>query len=873
MANNAQRQAELDALNTEDAEDPNAPQASGYAFPPGGESGKIATVDIPTPKESTTTLAPLKFKPDRKAELAAMDAEDAAQPPGSPPDITSAVSSALMPQADQHLPYDPNGIVDKYKDMGDFMRMPSLWKEVTRSPMALLGMIGSDADSFEKIIQKNYPKITIRHDEDGNILMKDPEDKKKEYIFKRNSFQQGDAIRALMGAGLGIGGSIAGAGAAAVGTALAPEALLGAAASAPAWLSGTGTAILNQYALSKLRSLAGGAPVSPWEIIGAAGLHMGFGKAHQWWRGPEPGPQTAQQLSQNAVAAARGSSAATDSVLGQMQPNPTVVQAADRLGVGDSLTPGQASGNPIFQQMSATAMGDEGDKVRVNALRRVSDAFEKGIKAGDGPGSQDAIEAIRKNSEEMLAESAEGVKNAYKPETTGIPNDVPTPVNNLIAKIDAKIASYKGADVPRDLMRIRARLVPAAERVAAGTESAASKVPIETIRVGHGSQAIRPVTDAEAALFAAQRNEGRLALRGGVDTLQDSDQITKYGRFRTSPIAEAPRTSPQARPAPEWGVVDDVMKDLGASSKGKPPYKSLQASGVLGDFLKAGKIDQQLAADAVSPGAGAKFVAAQLAHQEHLALKSAYRDVMANVAKRGLAGEVLPAIGLLGNGVPDAYNKAMSVMRPKDRVTATLAGMYQFIKESATGDTMMDARKYVSFMDGLERNEASKNALYRHLPDAFKQTMKDTYDVTKAILESSRITPGAFEHEFKDRLSPMDRLKSAATAIPKAIGFVAMKLPAAFGFDVAGDLIGKPDPLQPLVRKILTSPLAKEVMRRQVAGVPMSDGFVRNFMGSAPVRAFMAAAPQLARASQAQRFDYMRNALGNTKFNEQEAGK
>lgn len=794
MGATAQQQAELDALDWADAIDPNSPRVR-QDIPAAGD-GKIATVDFPA--TGTSDLAPLTFKstavgaptPAQQAELDALDAADAKSASSNADadpdaiDIPQHVSAALMPAADAHLPYDPNAVADKYKDMGDFMRMPSIWKDFSSNPMSALGLIGSDADSFEKIIKKNYKGIDIRKEKDGSLVMHDyaDPDPKKEYVFKKGSFQQGDFIRMLMGVPITAGATAA----------LAPLTVAGgatAAAALPAWAVGTGGAMLGQFMLSKLREKAGGSTVSPWEIAAAAALHGAFHKVGQWWRGPEPGPQTAQQLSENAVAAARGSNASAESMLGQMQPKAAVVQAADRLGVGDSLTPGQVSENPIFQQMSATAMGNESDTARVNALRRVSDAFEKGIKEGGGPGSQDAMEAIRKNSEEMLAESAEGVRTAYKPETIGVPKDAPTPVNNLLGQVDAKIAAYKGAAPPKDLLKIRAKLTTA-----------------------DGSP-------------------------------------------------------------PGWEVVDDVMKDLGASSKGKPPYKSLQASGVLGDFIEAGKSDQQLAANEFPGGdglAGERFLAAKVKFQEHLALKNAYRSVMANVARSGLAGEVVPAIGMLGNGVPDSYNKAMSMMRPKDRVTATLAGMYQFIKETATGDTLMDARKYVNFMDGLERNEASKNALFAHLPDAFKQTMKDTHEVTKAILESSRITPGAFEHEFKDRLSPMDRLKSAATAIPKAIGFVALKLPAAFGFDVAGDLIGKPDPLQPLVRKILTSPLAKEAMRRQVSGAPISDGFVRNFMNSTPVRAFMASAPDLARATQAQRFDYMRNALGNTKFNEQE---
>lgn len=783
----------------------------------------------------------------------------------------------LNPPAREGLPLSSTGVVDKYADTPDLMWIPELRKHMN-SLDAIAGLLSSNADSVESIMKKQFPKATVTRDpEDGTVLVKSGDDKKT-YAFKPGRMQLGDWVRAgisapPMAVGAGLAGELA-----------------------PAWAAGTAGIGLGTYILGQLRKDAGGAPPTAGEIAG--GMAIGGG-AHLLGKGLQAagtrlfGELPLPPLADDMVSAARGDADAAGAVASQVRPKQGVVDAANRLsgadgqtGILSQLTPAQLSDNPEYRQLSQAVQG--ADATHASSYRTVGRSLDRILSSGGGPEAMDAVEALRDRIKTHVESSGAGVDASYK--AVGVPKGAPTPVANLIAKIDEIAVNNPGKAMPEALKKIRARLgASAAQSTYALPEELEHQVehiapediepphevkdsaklqkitdgmkadpdgwvgrPLVVVKYGSGNQASYQAITGSHRIAAAREVMNRVpavvlteAQAAAIPNIGHMNEEYVEGVLRDAGYKDVADLINQDLSSggagsghPTWDTVDMLMKDLGAARKGKGIYKSLTASGIAEDLVKAGKMDQQLAANEFSTGAGERFTAAQEAFKAHRDLKSAYVSTLGKLGKDSLAAQIGPATKMLGYGVPEAFDTIMNMTPKADRATVAKASLFQFLRD----DGAIDAPKFVKWYRGLQRNALSRDALKANIGDEMMGKLRDVYEVTNAIKTASESAGPQFASAFVDQPTPLPTL--AKNLFKVGLANLTARPLNAIGVPVSNDILswvaldkvfGPRTALKDAMQEFLTSPAGREALKRSASGAATPD-FIRSISSAFSAR-------------------------------------
>lgn len=807
-------QQEIDALKAERAQlvaqdaqnsgevqnDLPAGQESGldaqYSFPktaavPVPDSGGLPQIQIgdnvdrqvgqpaQAPAVAAAPLTPRQIE-DLKAERAQLVAQDEGAPksPEKKPDQRGMIQKAIekiYPTTEEKDGGVINPELEKYPD---WMTAPEVHDPT--SPAAYKAILGNIAslgpDDVAGVLKEQFPDAKV--------------ERKGEYVtaqFKpggptyasKPGLRYSDFIRA----GLGIPVMSAGAAAAA-------GALPAAVPAALSSLAGTGLGI---HLLGVLRHDAGGSAPSLTEDAVGMGVHAALapvtalaGKAIQSGynavRGIAPeaaGQMTAKQLAPEIVNASRGNRTAQNAVAAQVMPDQEALAAArslpgvDGRPLADSITPAQLSTNKAFQELAQSSPGAL--RTHGRAISALGETMDKITKQAGAQESQAGVETALKNEAKSQLGAAKDL------------------MEDLYAKLDGREAAAANPE-----KGIAAK--PAVEPMVPGSApTPADNFDAAVAKIAEGEKGIVPewVQKVRDALDKPSKASGDL----GPPTRDTVKRIKTL-------VGEA--TQGQGR-----------FSKLGRTTA-KTLYNALVA-------------DIEGGAESFSPGAKALSQEAKAAYLAHDAMDTMVKVTMGQELEKSLTDQMSKAVGELPNTDGKVFAGLIKATPEQMRPGVVKWALRQFVKENAEGGSILDIRKFNSWMNSMKNSPESWAALKSYAGDELSGNLEKTYKVSRSVETASKRFAPDFTSTFPDELPAGDKLKMGAKYALKAYVLDKMHIPDFIGYNILGSVFDPTTPLKSAVEDFLSSPAGRMAIENQLKG-PVSEGFIRNLMDSGPAK-------------------------------------
>lgn len=395
-----------------------------------------------------------------------------------------------LPEGITHTPPEKPSVWARVKDVvtGDLRAtgeteslpewtgMPELNQLSTASAKSGLGTIFAPSSEVPKIIQAQFPGVTVRQDEKGNNIMKSSVDG-KEYAIPPG-LTMGDIPR-VMGAigaftpagrattipGMAAGGAatqtvIEGTQAATGGEFNPTEVVMATAAGPVATLvaRGVGGAVSNAQ-----RVLQKGGVEIPVTKPGGAQLAASQAPApieQQAARTlvPEtvmPAPAVAEMAPEQLASVAKkaatgtfGKQGATEELAAQAMPNKAVTEAAERLKM--ELDPDFVTDNEQFRKLVGLTRSQAGSEAEARGIKVASEASDKAEEALQALGASRDIAAVSDKVKSTLAATRDDLEKAsdalYKEVDDALPKSTPVQMPALRARIDKVVSDMGGIE-------------------------------------------------------------------------------------------------------------------------------------------------------------------------------------------------------------------------------------------------------------------------------------------------------------------------------------------------------------------------------------------------------------------------------------------
>lgn len=408
----------------------------------------------------------------------------------------------------------------------------------------------------------------------------------------------------------------------------------------------------------------------------------------------------------------------------EVQPDETILQAADRLGLKDQLIPSQYSRSQAYREI------------------------EQGL--ASIPGSQ--LNAQQKQAASMLAQKADDLIQQY------------------------------GGDIDKAALSsdFRSKGLSTIENLTKQSDELYDKV----------AQAIPPTTKITADSTIGYLTNKAKEL-GGSDALSPIERRTLTMLSGGTKQVPVDPNSPQAlatlgqakayeRILPTYARVDQLRKQVGEGLRGRGAFKDAE-SGSLKQLYARLSDDQQGAANSL--GAGEMFSAAK----QLVGTRKAVEDALSAVLGKDLTGAITAKTGTaiknLGSGNYKDFDKVMSSVPEDMRQRVVMTALNDAFTAGSRMEKQLSAPGFTDWYEGLRRNNAARDRLYKYMPKEARGTLDDIALVAKGMRDASkeRITTGRIQ-------GLMDNFANEGGMLSKLYG-IGKQVAVAEG---AGSTVGLP---------------------------------------------------------------------------------
>lgn len=372
----------------------------------------------------------------------------------------------------------------------------------------------------------------------------------------------------------------------------------------------------------------------------------------------------------------------------EVQPDETILQAADRLGIRDQLIPSQYSRSQAYREI------------------------EQGL--ASIPGSQ--LNAQQKQAAISLAQKADDLIKDY-----GGDIDKAALSSDFKSRGLSTIESLtKQSD---DLYGKVTESIPATTKITA--DSTVGYLTNKAKELG-GAEALSPIERRTLSMLSGGTREI------SVDPNSPA-ALASYGRAKA-----------YERILPSYARVDQLRKQVGEGLRGRGAFKDAE-SGSLKQLYARLSDDQQAAADSL--GAGEMFSAAK----QLVASRKAIEDDLAAVLGKDLSGAITSktgnAIKRLGAGDYKDFDKIMKAIPEDQRQRVVMTSLNDAFTSGSRMEKQLSAPGFVDWYEGLQRNGQARSRLTQYMPKEARSTLDDIFKVAKGMREASkeRITTGRIQ--------------------------------------------------------------------------------------------------------------------------------
>ena len=403
-------------------------------------------------------------------------------------------------------------------------------------------------------------------------------------------------------------------------------------------------------------------------------------------------PQTveglAKTITESTQASKKNKIPTMERLAEEVRPDETILQAADRLGIRDQLIPSQASKSQAYREI------------------------EQGL--ASIPGSQ--LNTQQKQAATMLAQKADDLIQKY------------------------------GGDIDKAALSsdFRTKGLAAIDDLSRQSDDLYDRV----------TKAIPPRTKITADSTLGYLTNKAKEL-GGADALSPIERRTMAmlsGGTRQTPIDP---NSPQAlstlgqakayeRVLPTYARVDQLRKQVGEGLRGRGAFKDAE-SGSLKQLYSRLSDDQQAAANQL--GAGEMFSAAK----QLVGTRKALEDNLSAVLGKDLSGAITAKAGAaiknLGSGNYKEFDKVMTSIPEDMRQRVVMTSLNDAFTAGSRMEKQLSAPGFTDWYEGLRRNTAARDRLYKYMPKEARSVLDDIAIVAKGMRDASkeRITTGRIQ--------------------------------------------------------------------------------------------------------------------------------
>lgn len=448
----------------------------------------------------------------------------------------------------------------------------------------------------------------------------------------------------------------------------------------------------------------------------------------------------------------------------EVQPDETILQAADRLGIRDQLIPSQYSRSQAYREI------------------------EQGL--ASIPGSQ--LNTQQKQAAAMLAQKADDLIQQYGGDIdkAALSSEFRT---KGLATID---------DLTRqsdDLYSKVNKAIPLTTKITA--DSTIGYLTNKAKELG-GADALSPIERRTLTMLSGGTR------RAGVDP-NSAESLASYGQARS-----------YERILPTYARVDQLRKQVGEGLRGRGVFKDAE-SGSLKQLYARLSDDQQAAANSL--GAGELFSAAK----QLVGTRKAIEDDLAAVLGKDLSGAITAKTGLaikgLSSGNYKEFDKVMASVPKEMQQRVVMTALNDAFTSGSRMEKQLSAPGFVDWYEGLRRNTAARDRLYRYMPPEARSTLDDIAKVAKGMRDANkeRITTGRVNALLEPFAQPGGTLAKLwgigkQVAVAEGVGTAAGVPGAGAAGVVARGLSKDKVPLMKAADDLLASPQFKSALNEYI---------------------------------------------------------
>ena len=266
---------------------------------------------------------------------------------------------------------------------------------------------------------------------------------------------------------------------------------------------------------------------------------------------------------------------------------------------------------------------------------------------------------------------------------------------------------------------------------------------------------------------------------------------------------------------PTYALLDKERKKIGtAMRKSKGPYKDANSGTLKQLYAMITEAQEKTAseygmADSWNAAKGLDVKRKQL------------EDNSVKLLGKHLTGAIMPQVGeavkKLTTGDYKKFDEVMSALPKSERQEVVMSSLNDAFTGGSRKEKQLSAPGFVDWMEGLKRNSAAKNRLYKNMPDGAAERLEDIYKVAKGMREAKAetITTGRSK-TLIDNFDAKDGILSRLFGIGLKFGgsaltghfFGPLAGAAAAGGSIMTEMLAKSPkiPLHEAADKMLSSP-------------------------------------------------------------------
>lgn len=392
---------------------------------------------------------------------------------------------------------------------------------------------------------------------------------------------------------------------------------------------------------------------------------------------PLEGP--VEKIVGSTMAAGKNKVSTMERLADEVQPDETILQAADRLGIRDHLTPSQYSKSQAYREIEQSISTIPGSQL--NTQQKQATALL----------AQKADDLIQKYGGSI---DKAAVSTDFKNRGVALVDDLEKQSNDLYDQVN--------------------RAIPPTTRITA--DSTLGYLTNKAKEVG-GADALSPLEKRTLTM-----------LSGGTKAVP-ADPNSSVG------LASLGQAKDYERILPTYARVDQLRKQVGEGLRGRGAFKDAEAGSLKQLYSKLSE-DQQTSANKL--GAGDLFSAAK----QLVARRKAIEDDLTAVLGKDLGGVITSrtgnAIKALGTGNYKDFDMLMSKI-PKDmQQRVVMTSLNDALTFNSREQKKLSAPGFVDWYEGLKRNNSARRRLYQYMPKEARRTLDDIAKVAKGMRDASK---------------------------------------------------------------------------------------------------------------------------------------